>query len=222
MALDLPTEGNVTGGVGGGTQIYLRCVSFCVSSKKNDGTSFTADDFTIEVDCPKMSCKTLMGAAYEKDGKTYYPTYLYANGNGCLYNIYAIPSDKTVYAMSQKINQTYAASAAPQEASMTISPGGQADGHGSEGRNVPDLLPEGLLQRRCDRADRSMDGKRRNQDGCFLSVQKQQQLFLASDAGGQDHEGRLAEQIHRGYGADGRFQHGIRAAQLQTRGPRRG
>ena len=122
MALDLPTEGNVTGGVGGGTQIYLRCVSFYVSSKKNDGTSFTADDFTIEVDCPKMSCKTLMGAAYEKDGKTYYPTYLYANGNGCLYNIYAIPSDKTVYAMSQKINQTYAASAAPQEASMTISP----------------------------------------------------------------------------------------------------
>ena len=43
MALALPTEGNVTGGVGGGTQIYLRCVSFYVSSKKNDGTSFTAD-----------------------------------------------------------------------------------------------------------------------------------------------------------------------------------
>ena len=45
-SLTLPTEANVDGGTGGGTDIYLRLHSIYTTSKKNSSDYFTADDYT--------------------------------------------------------------------------------------------------------------------------------------------------------------------------------
>ena len=119
MTLDLPTDTNVDGLAGGGTNIYLQCNSYYVSSKKTDNTYFTADEYHVKVDCPIMKTSCVMGDPYIKGNYTYYPTMLYAAGNACLYNVYAYP-DIEGYIFTQTINQTYRASYSAGTKSLTI------------------------------------------------------------------------------------------------------
>ena len=109
MTLTLPTDTNVDGLTGGGTNIYLQCNSFYTTSKKTDNTYFTADEYHVRVDCPIMKCSAVMGDAYVKGNYTYYPTMLYAAGNACLYNSYFYP-DIDGYIFTQNINMTFQAS----------------------------------------------------------------------------------------------------------------
>ena len=106
MMLDLPTDTNVDGLAGGGTNIYLQCVSFYTSSKKLDNTYFAEGEYHVKVDCPIMKTSCTMGDAYRKGNYTYFPTMLYAAGNACLYNSYGYP-DLDGYIFTQNINQTF-------------------------------------------------------------------------------------------------------------------
>lgn len=106
MTLDLPTDSNVDGLTGGGTELYLQCVSFYPSTKKQDGTYFAADEYHVTVDCPIMKCQTQMGEAYQSGAYAVYPTMLYAGGNACLYNDY-LYADIDGYGFSQNINATF-------------------------------------------------------------------------------------------------------------------
>ncbi len=119
MTLDLPTDGNVDGGAGGGTNIYLQCNSFYVRSKKTDNTYFTADEYHVKLDCPIMGTTAEMGDPYTKGSYAYYPTVLYAAGNACLYNAYAYP-DIDGYMFTQSINQTFRAGYSAATKSLTI------------------------------------------------------------------------------------------------------
>ena len=106
MTLDLPTDSNVDGLTGGGTELYLQCVSFYPSTKKQDGTYFAANEYHVTVDCPIMKCQTQMGEAYQSGVYAVYPTMLYAGGNACLYNYY-LYADIDGYGFSQNINATF-------------------------------------------------------------------------------------------------------------------
>ncbi len=106
MTLTLPTDTNVDGNNGGGTSIYLRTVSFYTTTKKTDGTYFTANEYHIGLDCPIMSTSAAMGTPYTKGNYAYYPTVVYAAGNACLYNAYAYP-DIDGYMFAQTINNTF-------------------------------------------------------------------------------------------------------------------
>ena len=106
MTLDLPTDSNVDGLTGGGTELYLQCVSFYPSTKKQDGKYFAADEYHVTVDCPIMKCQTQMGEAYQSGVYAVYPTMLYAGGNACLYNYY-LYADIDGYGFSQNINATF-------------------------------------------------------------------------------------------------------------------
>ena len=119
MTLDLPADTNVDGGTGGGNSVYLQCNSFCVSSKKTDGTYFTADEYHVEVVCPIMKTSCVMGTPYGKGNYTYYPTVLYAAGNACLYNLYAYP-DIEGYMFTQTINQTFRAGYSANTKNLTL------------------------------------------------------------------------------------------------------
>lgn len=119
MTLDLPADTNVDGGTGGGNSVYLQCNSFYVSSKKTDGTYFTADEYHVEVVCPIMKTSCVMGTPYGKGNYTYYPTVLYAAGNACLYNLYAYP-DIEGYMFTQAINQTFRAGYSASTKALTI------------------------------------------------------------------------------------------------------
>ena len=123
MTLDLPTDTNVDGGKGGGTSIYLQCNSFYVTSRKTDNTYFTADEYSVRVDCPIMKTSCVMGDAYSKSGYAYYPTVLYAAGNACLYNLYAYPVDTDNYIFTQTINNTFSANNRAGTKSLTINTG---------------------------------------------------------------------------------------------------
>ena len=107
---------------GGGTNIYLQCVSFYTSSRKLDNTYFSADEYHVRVDCPIMKCSTAMGEAYTKSGYAYYPTMLYAAGNACLYNYYVYP-DIDGYIFTQSINQTFQANYRPATKNGAINTG---------------------------------------------------------------------------------------------------
>ena len=119
MTLDLPADTNVDGGTGGGNSVYLQCNSFYVSSKKTDGTYFTADEYHVEVVCPIMKTSCVMGTPYGKGNYTYYPTVLYAAGNACLYNLYAYP-DIEGYMFTQTINQTFRAGYSANTKNLTL------------------------------------------------------------------------------------------------------
>ena len=106
MTLDLPTDSNVDGLTGGGTELYLQCVSFYPSTKKQGGTYFAANEYHVTVDCPIMKCQTQMGEAYQSGVYAVYPTMLYAGGNACLYNYY-LYADIDGYGFSQNINATF-------------------------------------------------------------------------------------------------------------------
>lgn len=122
MTLELPTDSNVDGGAGGGTNVYLQCNSFYTSSRKTDNTYFTAEEYHVQVDCPIMKTSCVMGTPYVRGNYTYYPTVLYAAGNACLYNTYAYP-DIDGYIFTQSINQTFGASSNAVTKSMDINTG---------------------------------------------------------------------------------------------------
>ena len=122
MTLELPTDSNVDGGAGGGTNVYLQCNSFYVSSRKTDNTYFTAEEYHVRVDCPIMGNSCVMGTPYVRGNYTYYPTVLYAAGNACLYNTYAYP-DIDGYIFTQSINQTFRAGSSAGTKGLTINTG---------------------------------------------------------------------------------------------------
>ena len=122
MTLELPTDSNVDGGAGGGTNVYLQCYSFYTSSRKTDNTYFTAEEYHVQVDCPIMKTSCVMGTPYVRGSYTYYPTVLYAAGNACLYNTYAYP-DIDGYIFTQSINQTFRAGSGAGTKNLTINTG---------------------------------------------------------------------------------------------------
>lgn len=122
MTLELPTDSNVDGGAGGGTDVYLQCNSFYTSSRKTDNTYFTSEEYHVQVDCPIMKTSCVMGTPYVRDNYTYYPTVLYAAGNACLYNTYAYP-DIDGYIFTQSINQTFRAGSGAGTKNLTINTG---------------------------------------------------------------------------------------------------
>ena len=87
MTLQLPLEQNDVF-TGENQYAYIRCVAYGVDATKKDGTGFGADDFEVELNCPVMNSTAEMGASFEKDGHTYYPTMVFAQSRGCLYGIY--------------------------------------------------------------------------------------------------------------------------------------
>lgn len=122
MTLELPTDSNVDGGAGGGTNVYLQCNSFYTNSRKTDNTYFTAEEYHVQVDCPIMKTSCVMGTSYVRGNYTYYPTVLYAAGNACLYNTYAYP-DIDGYIFTQSINQTFRAGSSAGTKGLTINTG---------------------------------------------------------------------------------------------------
>ena len=122
MTLELPTDSNVDGGAGGGTDVYLQCNSFYTNSRKTDNTYFTAEEYHVQVDCPIMKTSCVMGTPYVRGNYAYYPTVLYAAGNACLYNTYAYP-DIDGYIFTQSINQTFRAGSGAGTKNLTINTG---------------------------------------------------------------------------------------------------
>ena len=110
-SLTLPTETNVDGGTGGGTDIYLRLHSIYTTSKKNSSDYFTADDYTARVVMPSMGGDVQHGTPYPSGNYTYYPFMLYSAGNAALWNAYVDPIGTCAedYIFTQAINNTTAA-----------------------------------------------------------------------------------------------------------------
>lgn len=90
-SLTLPTEVNVDGNTGGGTDIYLRLHSIYTTSKKSDNTYFTASDYTARIDMPIMGGEVQHGTPYVSGNYTYYPFMMYSAGNAALWNAYVEP-----------------------------------------------------------------------------------------------------------------------------------
>ena len=105
MKLKIPTNSNVDGTTGGGTEIYLRGRSLYTTSKKTDGTFFNEDEYHAAVVCPIMECNVQSGTPYKSGKYAYYPFLLYAGGNSCLYNYYMYP-DIDGYIFSVSSNAT--------------------------------------------------------------------------------------------------------------------
>lgn len=120
-SLTLPTEANVDGGTGGGTEIYLRLHSIYTTSKKTDGTYFGKADYTARVVMPIMGGEVQHGDSYVSGGYTYYPFMMYSAGNAALWNAYVEPTDKANYIFTQSINNTTAAGYTPVTKSLSIS-----------------------------------------------------------------------------------------------------
>ena len=110
-SLALPTETNVDGGTGGGTDIYLRLHSIYTTSKKNSTDYFTDEDYTARVVMPIMGGDVQHGKPYPSGNYTYYPFMMYAAGNAALWNAYVEPTDTTAdsFIFTQSINNTTAA-----------------------------------------------------------------------------------------------------------------
>ena len=87
MTLQLPLEQNDVF-TGEDQYAYILCAAYGVNGTKADGSSFGADDFKVELNCPVMNSTAELGASFEKDGHTYYPTMVFAQSRGCLYGIY--------------------------------------------------------------------------------------------------------------------------------------
>lgn len=121
MQLKIPTDKNVDGNAGGGTNIYLRLAPIYTNSKKTDNTYFNADEYHAALVCPIMKCSVQPGTPYVSGNYTYYPFLVYAGGNSCLYNKYVYP-DIDGYIFNQAINATFATGNSVIASSMTISP----------------------------------------------------------------------------------------------------
>lgn len=122
MSIKIPTDKNVDGGAGGGTDIYIQQLSIYTTSKKIDDTYFSADEYYTKLDCPIMGCTASYGDVYNDGNYAYYPYMIYAAGNACLYNFYGYPqehlSDK--YIFTQNINATFPAGYNAQKKTVSI------------------------------------------------------------------------------------------------------
>ncbi|MEA4966085.1 MAG: dockerin type I repeat-containing protein [Oscillospiraceae bacterium] len=100
MSVTIPTDSNVDGGLGGGTDLYLRLQGVGTKTLKSGtaGDYFDADSFDTKVSCPIMNCTATSGTAYKSGSYTYYAYMLYAAGNACLYNYYAFTDDDYTFA----------------------------------------------------------------------------------------------------------------------------
>lgn len=112
MTLQLPLEQNDVF-TGENQYAYIRCAAYGVDATKKDGTGFGADDFEVELNCPVMNSTAEMGASFEKDGHTYYPTMVFAQSRGCLYGIY-VGATKPGYNSSVSAGEFFAAEPAAQ------------------------------------------------------------------------------------------------------------
>ena len=104
QSMELPREKDIYGN--GGDDLYLRQVSVYTTSKKVDGTYFTADDYYAEAIMPITGSMIHSGDPYVSGNYTYFPFFSWAAGNGSLYNAYVYPYDTDNYIFSQTINQT--------------------------------------------------------------------------------------------------------------------
>lgn len=118
QSMELPREKDIYGN--GGENMYLRQISIYTTSKKVDGTYFTADDYYAEMIMPITGSMIHAGDPYVSGNYTYFPFFSWASGNGSLYNTYVYPYDTENYIFSQAINQTTSASASIQKTSITI------------------------------------------------------------------------------------------------------
>lgn len=100
MSITIPTDKNVDGGAGGGTELYLVNLSLYTNSAKSaDKTDyFDENSYYTDVVCPIMGCHATSGDPYVSKGYTYYPYMVYAAGNACLYNYYGYPKTDYPYA----------------------------------------------------------------------------------------------------------------------------
>lgn len=118
QSMELPREKDIYGN--GGENMYLRQISVYTTSKKDDGTYFTADDYYAEMIMPITGSMIHAGDPYVAGNYTYFPFFSWASGNGSLYNTYLYPYDTENYIFAQVINQTTSASASIQKTSVTI------------------------------------------------------------------------------------------------------
>ena len=118
QSMELPREKDIYGN--GGTDIYLRQVNVYTTSKKLDGTYFTADDYHAEMIMPITGSMIYSGDPYVSGNYTYYPFFSWAAGNGSLYNCYVYPHDTDSYIFTQAINNTTSAGYSVVNKSMTI------------------------------------------------------------------------------------------------------
>ena len=87
MTLQLPLEQNDVF-TGENQYAYILCVAYGVNGTKKDGSNFGADDFKLELNCPSMNNIVENGVPFEKDGRAYYPSMVFAQSRGCLYGRY--------------------------------------------------------------------------------------------------------------------------------------
>lgn len=118
QSMELPREKDIYGN--GGENMYLRQISIYTTSKKLDGSYFTADDYYAEIIMPITGSMIHAGDPYVSGNYTYYPFFSWACGNGSLYNTYVYPYDTDNYIFAQAGNQTTSASASIEKKSMTI------------------------------------------------------------------------------------------------------
>lgn len=118
QSMELPREKDIYGN--GGENMYLRQISIYTTSKKVDGTYFTADDYDAEMIMPITGSMIHAGDPYVSGNYTYFPFFSWASGNGSLYNTYVYPYDTEKYIFSQAINQTTSASASIQKTAISI------------------------------------------------------------------------------------------------------
>ena len=118
QSMELPREKDIYGN--GGNDIYLRQVNVYTTSKKVDGTYFTADDYYAEMIMPITGSMISAGDPYVSGNYTYFPFFSWAAGNGSLYNCYVYPYDTDNYIFTQAINNTTSAGASVVNKSMTI------------------------------------------------------------------------------------------------------
>ena len=119
QSMELPREKDIYGN--GGNDIYLRQVSVYTTSKKVDGTYFTAEDYYAEMIMPITGSMIHAGDPYVKGNYTYYPFFSWAAGNGSLYNCYVYPFDTDNYIFTQAINNTTSAGTSVVNKSLSIS-----------------------------------------------------------------------------------------------------
>ena len=118
QSMELPREKDIYGN--GGNDIYLRQVNVYTTSKKLDGTYFTADDYYAEMIMPITGSMIHSGDPYVSGNYTYYPFFSWAAGNGSLYNCYVYPCDTDSYIFTQAINNTTSAGTSVVNKSLTI------------------------------------------------------------------------------------------------------
>lgn len=94
MSVNIPMASNVTQSGYDESSVYIR-IATVGTRTKYDGTNYLdGSQYTTEVVCPYYDCTATPGNSYVASGITYYPYALIAQGNACLYNYYAYPTEE--------------------------------------------------------------------------------------------------------------------------------